>query len=161
MTTTVPTANQHHETRPTANIGSATAALLAQVPADLAEQIRDAVTEDLYNVFSFALGAGRTNAFRTMEEQGIGTGCRPFCASHITTPADGELCIGNTVRLDFRAPDRTAGHTDGVSFGLGYSNDEGDNAFVKFTGQDAVYMDADDLRALAAAALKLTEGVAR
>ena len=141
-----------------AAIGSATAALLAQVPDDLAELIRAAVAEDLLSVFSSALGFGRKNLWDALESEGItGATCRPWCAEHITTTGDGELCIGQTVRLDFDGPNRGAGHIGGVELGLGYSDDEGDSVFIKFPWMDAANMGVDDLQRLVTAGQALID----
>lgn len=56
---------------PKPNVGSAMAALLAQVPTALAEQIRDAWHDDLSRIFQVGLAGGRNNAFTAMAEQGL------------------------------------------------------------------------------------------
>lgn len=56
---------------PKPNVGSAMAALLTQVPAQLAEQIRDAWETDLTRMFQVGLAGGRRNAFTAMADQGL------------------------------------------------------------------------------------------
>lgn len=63
---------------PKPNVGSAMAALLTQVPAQLAEQIRDAWETDLSRVFRIGLAGGRSNALTAMTRYGL-------------VPADGDV----------------------------------------------------------------------
>lgn len=67
-------------------IGSATAALLAQVPAHLAEQLRDAIADDLIYVSKFSMDAGQQIVWDAITERGWGpAGISP--ESVRTTPA--------------------------------------------------------------------------
>lgn len=56
---------------PKPNVGSAMAALLAQVPTALAEQIRDAWHDDLQFMFTTGMDAGERIVFDAFEKAGV------------------------------------------------------------------------------------------
>ncbi len=143
----------------TTQVGSTVAALLEQVPAPLRTRLAGAIAADHIHTYTAGLRHAAARAFQAVEAELARTArqpCRPWCASHVQTIADGDICHGETVRLDFHTPNRPAGHSDGASLGLSYADDEGDSAFVDL-GEGPAYMGVDDLRTLALAALELAD----
>lgn len=61
----------HSTTEAPSNVGSAMATLLAQVPAQLAEQIRDAWSADLSFMFRTGMDAGERIVFDAFEKAGV------------------------------------------------------------------------------------------
>ncbi|WP_297826495.1 hypothetical protein [Mycobacterium sp.] len=61
----------HSTTEAPSNVGSAMAELLTQVPAQLAEQIRDAWSADLQFMFTTGMDAGERIVFDAFEKAGI------------------------------------------------------------------------------------------
>lgn len=151
----------------TTQVGSTVAALLEQVPEPLRIRLAGAIAADHIHIYGTGLRHAADNAFGAVEAELARTArqpCRPFCANHITTAGDGELCNGETVTLDFDRPDLPAGSPTSATLTLGYSDDEGDNVTIGLAGSETVYMAAGDFRALATAGLKLvgdTNGGAR
>lgn len=72
---------------PKPNVGSAMAALLAQVPAPLAAQIRDAWHDDLTFMFTTGMDAGQKIVFDAFENAGV----KPPEPAEKPTPARPEL----------------------------------------------------------------------
>lgn len=146
-------------------VGNTVAALLEQVPAPLAKQIRDARDNDLIQAYTAGLRHGRAGAFNAVEHLATTRQpCRPWCTDHTTTAGDGEICSGETVTLNFDRPDLPAGSVTSATLTLGYSDDEGDNVTIGLAGSETAYMAAGDFRTLVTAGLKLvgdTDGGAR
>lgn len=164
MNSIAPTANQNNPaTEPNfATIGATVNTLLDQVPEPLRNDLDAAITADRIAMYGNGLRHGRTNAFNAVEKfiSTSKTACRPWCVDHIETTADGDICTGQTVQLNFDTTAGPAGNIDSVSLGLSYSADEGEAAFMHFAGPDrfTANMTAADLRTLATAALKLVGG---
>lgn len=158
MTSMTHPASQNSTATPPTQVGSTVAALLERVPEPLRTSLAGAIAADQIRTYGIGLHHAAANAFKAIEAELANTRqpCRSWCASHVQTIADGDICHGETIRLDFRTPNRPVGHSDGASLGLSYADDEGDSAFVDL-GEGPQYMTVGDLRALATAALKLTD----
>lgn len=132
--------------------GTAMAALLDQVPAPLAAQIRDAFASDLIYVSGISLTAGQQTVLNALEKHTTRQDrpCKPWCTDH---DSDTDVCRHETLYVDFTGP----GQTPWGSTGMTAHADEEPQAFVEFPGMGAAYMTVGDLRALATAALKLTD----
>lgn len=70
----------HSTTEAPPNVGSAMAALLTQVPTQLAEQIRDAWSADLSFMFRTGMDAGERIVFDAFEKAGVKPAKKPVTA---------------------------------------------------------------------------------
>jgi hypothetical protein len=81
-----------------------------------------------------------------------------WCRNH---DDEGNVCLGDTVHLDFRADGRLEWLTDWAAAGLGYCPDEGADVFVDFPGRGATHMTPADAGQLGRALIALEAAALR
>lgn len=81
-----------------------------------------------------------------------------WCRTH---DHEANVCLGDTIHLDFRSDDRLGWLTDWASTGLGYCPEEGTDVFVDFPGRGATHMTVDDAHQLGMALIALAAAARR
>lgn len=146
-----------HHTAPQNGPGSESAmtALIAQMPAPLAEQVQQAFVEDLCFMFESGLTSGKQlmrdtlakiERFSSLTVQqttpSTAPGCKPWCVMH-----DGvtNVCLGETHTLHFTAPDRDENLATAAHVQLSHCPVQGTDIDINVGRGGITMADADQL----------------